>query len=215
MSNTTDRLATTVLAACEEWGYALPGAAWHRELRLRLPDGLRSLFDRGFEVGLLRMTDGFRFTMRDLPSGKGPYALFSKSTAKNLPAVNWEYVVQAVDYVRAHESLAQKGFRIGVEDNLMDVTVRSATGDLLWYIESKEKAGDLAKLVNEVRGWGRAGVDDTIDDRHKDGLRKAKYLVRHRPPYFSGSAIGIRLDFRMTYVGVRHFEMHEDAIPFI
>ncbi len=60
------------------------------------------------------------------------------------------------------------------------------------------KSGDLTKLVGEVRDWGTKGVDFEIDDGHKDGLRKAKYLIQNRPPYFSGSAIGIRVDYAVS-----------------
>jgi hypothetical protein len=121
--------------------------------------------------------------------------------------------VQAVDYVQLHELLAPKGYRIGVEDNLMDVTVRDPEGTLLWYSESNEKAKDLGAVVREIRTWGESGVDMDIDDRHKDGLRKAKCLCTHRPLYFSGSAIGLRLDFSVAYLNDNHFALREDAIP--
>jgi hypothetical protein len=97
----------------------------------------------------------------------------------------------------------------------MDVTVRSLAGELLWYIESKEKSTGLTKLVTEMRDWGTRGLDFEIDDRNKDGLRKAKYLILNRPPYFSGSAIGIRLDFAVSYTGTDRFQLIEDAIPFV
>jgi len=204
----------SVLAACQEWGYLPPDGPWYERLDGRVPRGLRSLFETGLNSELLRMVDGFRFTMRELPLGKGPYALYSKSS-KRAPAPNWEYIVQAGDYVRVHENLAPKGYLIGVEDELMDVTVRSPTRELLWYIESKERSSDLVKLVAEIRAWGTRGVDFDIPDRGKDGLRKAKYLVRNRPPFFSGSAIGIRLDFAVTYIGVDSFELVQDAVPFV
>jgi hypothetical protein len=57
------------------------------------------------------MVGGFRFTMRDLPEGKGPYALFGKSDTQ-VPAPHWEHIVQAVDYVRVHENLARTGYLI-------------------------------------------------------------------------------------------------------
>jgi len=187
VSSFDDLVRASVLAACQEWGYPPPDGLWYERLSGRLPAGLRSLFEIGLDLELLRMVDGFRFTMRDLPQGKGPYALYSKSS-KRVPAPNWEYIVQAVDYVRTHESLAPKGYLIGVEDKLMDVTVRRPAGDLVWYIESKEKSADLVNLVAEIREWGLRGVDFEIADRGKDGLRKAKYLVLNRPPFFSGSA---------------------------
>jgi hypothetical protein len=209
-----DLVHVSVIAACQEWGYHAPESPWHEELNQRLPSGLRLLFERGLDSGLLRMVDDHHFTMRDLSEGKGPYALYSRSP-KRVPAPNWEYIVQAVDYVRVHESLTPKGYLIGVEDKLMDITVRSLAGELLWYIESKEKSTDLTKLVRDIQGWGTRGLDFTIKDRNNDGLRKAKYLILNRPPYFSGSAIGIRLDFAVSYSGADRFELVEDAIPFV
>jgi hypothetical protein len=214
MTNIEDRFRSSAVAACREWGYPSPDAGWYERVQTRLPGGLRALFVHGFESDLLRFVDGFRFTMRDLPAGKGPYALYSKSKTR-VPVVNWEYVVQAVDYVRVHETLAPKGYRIGVEDHLMDVTVRDGTDQLLWYIESKEKAVGLNRLVRAMRRWGERGIDSDLDDRHIDALRKAKYLTQHRPPYFSGSAIGLRLDFSVAYIDDDHFALREDAVPFI
>lgn len=205
-------LQSAVSAACAEWTYPEPGESWHLELKRRIPLGVRELFGHGLEIGVLKMVDGFRFTMTDLPHGKGPYALLSRSPTK-IPSFNWEYVVQAVDYVRAHSLLAKQGYRIGVEDNLMDVTVRDSAGDLLWYIESKESAAELLTLVSEIKNWGRVGVDLSLPDRGKDGLRKAKYIVQHRPRYFSGSAIGMRLDFSVTYTSENQFALQEDVIP--
>jgi hypothetical protein len=215
MTSFDDLMRQSVLAACHEWGYPAPDDSWYEKLNKRLPSGLRFLFERGLDSGLLRMVDGFRFTMRDLPKGKGPYVLYSKSTSTQVPAPNWEYLVQAVDYVRVHENLAPKGYVIGVEDKLMDVTVRDPRRELLWYIESKEKRTDLTKLVADIRNWGIRGVDLEIDDRGKDGLRKAKYLILNRPPYFSGSAIGIRLDFAVSYRGTDRFDLIEDAVPIV
>jgi hypothetical protein len=42
--------------------------------------------------------------------------------------------------------LSPRGYRIGVEDHLMDVTVPDASGSLLWHIESKETSKGLTKL---------------------------------------------------------------------
>lgn len=207
-------LHSSMQFACSEWGYPEPSDSWYEDVERRLPRGLQHLFEAGLESGLLRMVDEFRFTMLDLPLGKGPYAFLSKSQ-KKIPSVNWEYVVQAVDYVRIHNLLAAKGYRVGVEDNLMDVTVRDRDDVLLWYVESKETASGLTRLIAEIRQWGKEGVDFEIDDRHKDGLRKAKYLLQNRPLYFSGSAIGIRLDYSVAYKEGNSFDLVEDVIPFV
>lgn len=200
-------------AACGDWDYPRPDDTWFAEVRARLPIGLRTSVGEGFEAGLLSMADGFRFTMRDLAPGKGPYALFSRSQRKVL-AVNWEYVVQASDYIRVHRCVEPAGLVVGVEDHLMDVTVRDTAGALLWYVESKERASDASRLIDGVREWGATGVDYEVNDRGKDSLRKAKLLVEHRSTFFSVSAIGGRWDFSVQYREGARFILVDDVVPF-
>jgi hypothetical protein len=45
-----------------------------------------------------------------------------------------------------------------------------------------------------------------------DPLRKSKYLLRHRPPYFSMVAIGSRMDFSVEYHG-DGFDLTEALVP--
>ncbi|HET9732036.1 MAG TPA: hypothetical protein VFP54_05115 [Acidimicrobiales bacterium] len=73
-------IRSAVAAACADWSYPEPPNSWYDDLYARIPPGLCEIFARGLDSGLLRMTDGFRFTMRDLPPGKGPYALLSRSS---------------------------------------------------------------------------------------------------------------------------------------
>ena len=77
MASFEDLVSESVLAACLEFGYPEPDGPWYQELNERLPSGLGILFVRGRDSQLLRV-DGFRFTMRDLPDGKGPCALDSE-----------------------------------------------------------------------------------------------------------------------------------------
>jgi hypothetical protein len=58
-----------------------------------------------------------------------------------------------------------------------------------------------------------ACVEFEAADRGNDPLRKAKYLLRRLPPYFSAIAIGCRLDFSVLYEG-DGFELVEDLVPF-
>ena len=82
---------------------------------------------------------------------------------------------------------------------------------MAWCIEVKEKADALKPLLDGMRRCGR-GIDGDRDDRNDDPLRKAKYLVRRRPPYFSLVAIGCRLDFSVTYTE-HGFSLTEDLVP--
>ena len=92
----------------------------------------------------------------------------------------------------------------------MDVSV-SAGNRVLWCIEVKEKGRDLDPLLTGMRRIG-VNVDLLGPDRHNDPLRKSKYLLRHRPPYFSLVAVGRRLDFSVVY-SANGFELTEDLVP--
>jgi hypothetical protein len=127
-----------------------------------------------------------------------------------VPAPNWEYFVQAAEYGRVARVVEPRGLRVDFEDDLMDVAVYE--GDrVLWCIEVKEKARDLETLLKGMRRES-AHVDLTAPDRHNDPLRKSKYLLRHRPPYFSMVAIGSRMDFSVSYHG-DGFDLTEDLVP--
>jgi hypothetical protein len=145
-----------------------------------------------------------------LATGKGPYALFSRSTARSVPAPNWEYFVQAAEFVRLLRVLAGSGLRVDFEDDLMDLSVYDDF-TVLWCIEVKEKASQLASLLKGIRAEA-AAVDFERPDRHDDALRKCKYLVRHRPQYFSLVAIGQRLDFSVDHHD-GGFELTHDLVP--
>ena len=149
----------------------------------------------GFGRGRV-VVEGGRFTLAGLPPGKGPYAFFSRSQ-KGEPAPNWEYFVQMAAFLKFEEALAPRGFTVNFEDDLMDISV-SQDGSLLWCIELKEHAKDLDPLLAGITSHGQA-FDASAPDRGNDPLRKAKYLIRRRPPYFSLVALGKRLDFRVHY----------------
>jgi hypothetical protein len=196
-------------AACEEWSYPPVDGGWREEVERRLPPGLRVLVADGVERGVIEVV-GHRFRPVDLPEKKGPYAFLSRS-ATTRPAVNWEYFVQLAEYLRVRDAVDRHGLTVAFEDALMDVTVRHGS-ELLWAIEVKERARQLPMLLDSLREHGH-GVDLDTPDRGNDPLRKAKYLVTHRAPYFSLVAIGERRDFSVTYTD-DGFELREDFVPY-
>jgi hypothetical protein len=167
---------------------------------------------KGRSHALIRPVGKYRFTLQGLPAGKGPYAWVGRDAA-GAPAMHWEYLVQAAEYARIYRAVATRGYTIAVEDRLMDITISDTSGKLRWYLEVKEKAADLPRFVAAIRGYGASGVDLDASDRGNDALRKAKYVVRYRPEYFSVSAIGMRMDFAVTEDGNR-FNLFEDMVPF-
>jgi len=65
---------------------------------------------------------------------------------------------------------------------------------LLVCVEIKERASQLEMLVRQLKAY-ESVVPLSAADRGNDPLRKAKYLVRRRPDYFCGAAIGVRLEY--------------------
>lgn len=197
-------------AACDAWGYQTVSDAWLEVALERLPAGLGSALSDGVASGQVRLLDGgHRFTLAGLQAGKGPYAFFSKSS-RGQPAPNWEYFVQVAEYVRVRASVSGRGLKVTFEDDLMDIAVYEQD-DLLWCIEVKERARQLAPLVAGIREHGQH-VDFELPDRGNDALRKAKYLVGRRPPYFSAVAIGCRLDFSVVH-SADGFDLVDDCVP--
>ena len=70
----------------------------------------------------------------------------------------------------------------------------------------------MEKLLAELESHG-SGVDLDAPDRGNDPLRKAKYLVKHRPKFFSGVAIGMQRDFEISYRGAHDFGLLEARPP--
>ncbi len=196
-------------AACAEWGYPDISAEWMQAVAARLPPGLRVSVAESVECGTVRVVDGHRFTLSGLRPGKGPYAFFSRSDRRE-PAPNWEYFVQVAEYRRVARAVIPQGLQVMFEHGLMDVAV-SDDNRVLWCIEVKEKASDLDLLLSGIRNVG-VKVDVMGPDRHNDPLRKSKYLIRHRPPYFSLVAIGLRFDFSVHYTA-DGFKLTDDLIP--
>jgi hypothetical protein len=163
--------------------------------------------------GLVQPVGGYRFTLRDLAPAKGPYAWVGRDDQKQIPSVHWEYLIQVAEYARLSRALVPQGFLISVEDRLMDITVSTQDGSLIWYVEVKELALGLRRLAEAIRTHGRTGVDLREPDRAKDALRKAKTLVQHQPPYFSLVAVGLRMDFAVEYEPGNCFNLTEDMIP--
>lgn len=195
--------------ACSDWGYPAVDSAWVDRACVRLPSGLQDAVAAGVASGTI-ITDGTRFSLLGLSPGKGPYAWFSRNNSSQSPAPNWEYFVQVAEYVRLKSELDPKGYRILFEDDLMDISVYKGP-DLVVCCEVKEKSSQLDSLVRGIKTYA-GSVDLGAPDRGNDPLRKAKYLVRRKPRYFSALAIGKRLEFALTYPDENSFVLREDLI---
>jgi hypothetical protein len=71
-------------------------------------------------------------------------------------------------------------------------------------VEVKAWASKLASLLSAIEGHGQR-VDLFAPDRGLDALRKAKYLVRHRPPSLRLVGGEERWHFAVAYPSVESF----------
>lgn len=205
----TDYLREWVRAACDVWRYPEPGEAYYDRISRRLPEGLRTLVASGVTEGLI-VPQGHKFTLKGLPR-KGPYAWFSKRSTPKEPSPNWGYFVHVAEFVRLSHLADSQGLRVTFEDELMDLALYRE-GRLVVSCEVKERASQIEALARGVRVY-EAGVNLSQADRGNDPLRKAKYLVRRKPDYFSLVAIGARLEYRVNYPRDRAFALMRDVIP--
>ena len=187
-------------AAAHDFAYPPVTDEWAAATAARVGSAALEAVSRGIERGLVAV-DGAKFRVVSLGERKGPYAWFSRSSHA-VPAANWEYFVQVATWITVRD-LVGPHLAVGFEDDLMDVTVRDG-GRLLWCLEVKEKAAQLTGMLKALHTHSD-GVDLEIPDRHNDPLRKAKYLVRARPPYFSLVATGRWDDFSVSYPGDASF----------
>jgi hypothetical protein len=170
-----------VESACKEWKYPSPSTEFYSNVKVRLPDGLRATLGFGLNNGIILAT-GHTFSLKGLPSSKGPYNWFSRYSASQIPNPNWEYYVQVAEYVRLYEALVDKGYTLTFEDSLMDIGVYD--GDkLIVFCEVKENSNQALALVQGVKQHEQY-VDLNAEDRGNDPLRKAKYIIEHKPEYF-------------------------------
>ncbi len=201
-----------VRAACEDWGYAMPPETYFAKVYERLPEGLRALLGLGLKSGLI-ISKGRTFTLRGLPSEKGPYNWFSHYTGAKEPAPNCEYFVHVAEFIRLHTIAAAKRLSVTFEDDTMDIALYQ-DNRLLIYCEVKEKVSQIQKLIKGIKAY-QPGVDFAAPDRGNDPLCKAKCIVRRKPEYFVGVAIGARFEYKVIYPEDNGFQLIRDVVPLI
>ncbi len=206
-----DHFLRWVKFSCDAWGYPYPDENFYSTFKGRLPSGVRALLTLGLKRGLI-LPEKQVFTLRGLPDSKGPYNWFSRYTKAQAPSPNWEYFIQVAEFVRLNNILEGKGYTLSFEDGLMDIGIYK-DGRLMVFQEAKEKASQVPRLLQGIKGH-EDHIDLQENDRGKDSLRKAKYIVKHRPEYFCVFAIGVRREFRIKYPAQKEFELCEDMIPF-
>lgn len=199
-------------SACEYWNYPEPEEDYFNKINNRLPEGLQQLLLSGLANRIVTQ-DGYSFSIECLKEGKGPYHWFGRDDNTQKPCPHWEYFVQVAEFIRLYYISKRNGLNINFEDDLMDISLYKGDS-LLLYCEVKEKISQLHKLIQGIRKC-QDSVNLGAPDRGNDPLRKAKYIVRRHPPYFSGVAIGVRYEYRVSYLGENSFSLVRDDFPFV
>lgn len=200
-----------VKAFSEARGYPMPGDDWFARINSRLPAGLRETIDVGIQNETITILDGYRFRLPEMERDR-KYAWLAKRDPAGPPWVNWEYFIQAAEYVRLWSAISHKGHTVRFEHDKMDVSV-SLDGDVLLYVECKETGVGLDRLVRGLRRWGAKGVPRSRPAEDTDAWEKARSLLKHRPRYFSALSIGKRYDFRLLRLDHEHFALAADLVP--
>ena len=179
------------------------------KLSAKIPADLQRQIGNAFAQGWLENEPGagrgyFVRATEPNPVGCGDY-VFSGSN------VCWELFVQLADFGMVKAAAERHGFGVGLEDGLMDITVRTGSG-LLLYIENKVEEGDAANLARNMMRYADEPVPPKPDTtaRQPDHFKKAHYLLEHRPRYFAVSAIGYRKLFKVEYIGDSRFRLVEE-----
>ncbi|MCK4522306.1 MAG: hypothetical protein KAU20_07065 [Nanoarchaeota archaeon] len=206
------RFKIWVKSACEEWKFPEPSQEYYSKIVNRLPYGLQSLLIQGIKDGLI-ILEGKNFFIQSKTNKKGPYNWFSKFSSKKEPAPNWEWFVHAAEFVRFSNIAKTNNLTVVFEDDLMDIALYKDK-KLVICCEVKEKSDKLKELIKGIKTY-QNDIDFIISDRGNDSLRKAKYIIKRRPEYFCGVAIGIHFEFKVTYPSIDSFKLTEDIIPWV
>lgn len=198
-------------SAADDFGYPRPGKAFFESLYKDLKPGIRGNLGIGIDQGLL-LSDGRTFKLASLGEKKGPYNWFSRQRNRQELMVNWEYFVQVAEFIRLSNIVTTESQKIKFEDGLMDLAIYEQ-GELYLCCEVKVNSRQVSSLLAGVRKY-QSGIDFSLPDRGNDSIRKAKYLLQHRPTYFSIVGIGIRREFYVHFPAKNQFELVEDMIPY-
>ena len=197
-------------SASDEWSLPAANQEFFDAALARIPEAVQMWVAKGVVDGIVD-PNGHKFTLKGLSDKKGPYDWFSNYKTAGKLGVNWEWFIHAAEYVRLFSVGQPEGMRLEFEDDLMDCSIYR-NEQLIVCIEIKEKAGQLRELVAELRKLGSA-AEFPEEDRHNDPLRKAKYIAKHRPRYFTGVAPGLRETFRVEYPEGVAFKLVRDLLP--
>lgn len=182
--------------------------AFRRNFGHRISNDLCEAIGAGLQSGFLKTERGFFVhPASDLRRLACHYVFNGKNSLHPC----WELYVQLAEAVRWRQTAAALGLDLRIEDRLMDITlsqyvatpesegVRRVARDLVVYVEIKVNRHEAKTLCDRVTQYGRVGVNLNDSARGNDALKKARYLIRHRPKIFCVRAIEFSADFEVIY----------------
>ena len=204
-----EKFAEWATLAASQWGFPEPSQEFYEKFYDRIPVNVRSILGYGIKNAII-ISCGCQFKLKG-QERIGLYSWFSKYTQAKEPAPNWEYFIHVAYYIQLLHFVEQTELSLIFEDQLMDLTIYE-NSKLKICIEVKEKAKQLHQLLAGVRAY-QNNVDLSAQDRGKDPLRKAKYIIQNRPEYFCLWAINSQLNYQVQYLDDKSFELIETAFP--
>jgi hypothetical protein len=85
---------------------------------------------------------------------------------------------------------------------------------LIIYYEVKERINQIGELIKGIKVY-QSNVDLASPDYGNDPLRKAKCIVKRKPEYVVGVAIGARFEFRVIHLNDKSFQLIKDVVPLV
>ncbi|GAI44378.1 unnamed protein product [marine sediment metagenome] len=94
----------------------------------------------------------------------------------------------------------------------MDIGLYQADRLLVCY--EIKRPEEIQKIIPRIFTYEKE-IDFNKPDRNNQALRKAKYIVKHKPEYFCVVTIGKRYEYQVSFPKGKAFRLTEDMVPWI
>ncbi|MBL8943321.1 MAG: hypothetical protein JNK45_09250 [Myxococcales bacterium] len=175
-------------------------------LSTRIPPDTRAALGDGLLRGWLTTSRGY-FVAPDQDPKAAQYMLTVQNEPSRQGSPCWEVFVQLALYVRLRPLVEESGLQLRVEHKLMDIAAVDGDG-ILAYFEVKVDGKIAEALAAGVAAYGSKKIDLDAIGRNDDALKKAKYLLEHRPRYFVVHALDYQAAFEVEYHEPGCFRLH-------
>lgn len=177
----------------------------------RIPEDCRIWVARGIQEGLCKQVEGMaKFNITTEPERR-IFSWFSNWRTEKKIGPNWEMFIHVAGFseLALRYKVPFKNLRFEYDGNLIDIAILKDS-KMLAMVEIKEYKEKAEKLVSSLNDSFISGVSMDAPDRYNDVLRKAKYIINHRPELFvTYSKDGIGGVFRIEYIGNKRFQFQK------